>query len=79
MLTVGLHPGEGTMAVRLDAETIARFRTMSPEDVFRQVTDAVYAAGGAGSEDFLDVYEQLVEEGILRLDQVRPFDRGARR
>jgi hypothetical protein len=64
---------------RLDERTLERLRTLSPEEVLRSVTDSVYAAGPAGSEDFLDVLEQLVEEGILTDEQVEAFGDPLRR
>lgn len=62
------------MGVRFDEETLERFRTMSPHEAFRAARTAVFGTREAGSEDFLDIYEQLVEEGILSWDQVEQFD-----
>jgi len=67
------------MALRLDEQTIERLRSMGPEQAVGAARDAVFATGEAGSEDFLDLYEQLVEEGILSWDQVEQFDPGAPR
>ena len=67
------------MAIRLDEETIERLRTMGPEKAVGAARDAVFSTKEAGSEDFLDIYEQLVEEGILSWDQVEQFDAGANR
>jgi len=65
--------------MRLDERTIERLRTLSSEEVLRTVTDSIYAAGPAGSEDFLDVLDQLVEHGILTAEQVEAFGDPLRR
>ena len=66
------------MALRLDEETIERLRSLGPEKAVFVARDAVFATEEAGSEDFLDLYEQLVEEGILSWDQVEQYDPGFR-
>ena len=66
------------MALRLDEETIERLRSLGPEKAVVTARDAVFATEEAGSEDFLDLYEQLVEEGILSWDQVEQYDPGFR-
>jgi hypothetical protein len=62
------------MGMRFDEETLERFRAMSPKEAFRAARTAVFGARESGSEDFIDVYEQLVEEGILSWDEVEQFD-----
>jgi hypothetical protein len=64
------------MPIRFDEETIERLRTLSSEQVFDEVRRAVYAAGGAGSEDFLGIYTQLVDRGVLTWDQVEELEGG---
>ena len=44
-----------------------------PAKAYREATDAVYRSGAASSADFLDVYEQLVENGILSWDEIESF------
>lgn len=63
------------MAAELDPETLERFRTLSPKEVFEQSRHAVYRAGRVSSEDFMDVYEQLVDAGILTWEQIDAFER----
>jgi hypothetical protein len=63
------------MSLEFDRETIERFRALAPRDAFQAVRDAVYGAGGASSDDFLDAYEQLVEQGILDWEQIAEFER----
>ncbi|UCF67821.1 MAG: hypothetical protein JSV80_00555 [Acidobacteriota bacterium] len=58
------------MGVRLDEKTIQRLRAMKPENAYQAAKNAVYATGECGSEDFLDLYEQLVEREILTWEQI---------
>ncbi len=62
------------MAAVLDSETLDRLRTMSPRQAYDTARQAVYRSGAVSSEDFLDVYEQMVDEGILSWDQVGEFE-----
>jgi hypothetical protein len=66
------------MALRLDEETIERLRSLGPERAVDAARNVVLATQEAGSEDFLDLYEQLVEEGILSWHQVEQYDPGFR-
>jgi len=68
-----------SMGMRLDEKTLERLRFLSPPEVLREVTDAIYGAGPAGSEDFLEVFEQLIEHGILTPEQVEAFGDPGRR
>ena len=63
------------MPVKFDVKTIERFRTMTPQEIYREVTDAVHQAEGPkGSEDFVDALDSLVDEGILSWDQIQNFE-----
>jgi hypothetical protein len=61
------------MGTILDPDTVERLRALKPKQAFQEARDAVYRAGGAGSDDFLDVCEQLVDAGILTWDQIEEF------
>jgi hypothetical protein len=63
------------MAVELDRETVERYRSLSARDAFEQAKSAGYRAGAVSSDDFLDLFGQLVDEGILTWDQVEEFNR----
>jgi hypothetical protein len=63
------------MTTKLDQETIERYRSLSARDAFEQAKSTAYRAGAVGSDDFLDLFEQLVDEGILTWDQVEEFNR----
>ena len=63
------------MPIKFDPETLERFRTLTPGEIYTEVTEAVHRApGSAGSEDFLDALEILVDEGILSWDQIENFE-----
>ena len=63
------------MPIKFDPETLERFRTLTPGEIYTEVNEAVHRApGGAGSEDFLDALEILVDEGILSWDQIENFE-----
>lgn len=62
------------MAVAFDPETLARFRRLPPGKVYQEAREAVYKAGATNSGDFLDVYEELVNQGILSWDQIEEYD-----
>jgi len=63
------------MAAELDRDTIERYRSLSARDAFEQAKSAGYRAGAVSSDDFLDLFGQLVDEGILTWDQVEDFNR----
>jgi hypothetical protein len=62
------------MADMFDADTLARLRAMPPRQAYDEVRSAVYRRGLVQSEDFLDAYEELVEEGVLTWEQIEEFD-----
>jgi len=62
------------MALVFDPETLDRLRTMTPRQAYSTAKNAVYGSGAVGSEDFLDAYEQMVDEGILTWEQVGEFE-----
>ena len=63
------------MAAVFDPETLERLRTMTARQAFLVAREAVYRSGPVSSDDFADVYGQLVEEGILSWEEVEAFDR----
>jgi len=62
------------MPMQLDRETIERLRGLEPREAFEEARRAVFRTGGSGSEDFLDVYDQLVEAGVFTWEEVEEFD-----
>ena len=63
------------MTTILDPDTVERLRRLGPRKAYEEAKDAVYRSGAVSSDDFLDVYEQLVEQGVLTWDQIEEFDR----
>ena len=63
------------MSAVLHPDTVERLRGLPPRKAYQEARDAVYRSGPVSSEDFLDVYEQLVEENVLTWDQINSFDR----
>lgn len=57
-----------------DPETVDRLRQGDPRQAFLEVKEAVYRAGSASSEDFLEAYTQLVDAGILSWEQIEEFE-----
>jgi hypothetical protein len=63
------------MGAEFDRETIERFRAMPARRAFEEAKSAVYRSGPVSSDDFMDIFSQLVDEGILTWDQVEDFSR----
>ena len=63
------------MATQFDQQTIERFRTLSAQQVVEQAKDAVYRSGAVSSDDFMDIYQQLVDEGLLSWEQIEGIER----
>lgn len=60
--------------VTLHPETMERLRAMEPRAAYDTAREALLRLGSAGSEDFLDLWQQLVDEGVLTWDQVEEFE-----
>jgi hypothetical protein len=58
-----------------DESTLERFRKMRPRAVYDEARDSVYRHGAVTSEEFLDVYEELVQKGILSWAQIEEFEK----
>ena len=63
------------MAGLFDPETLERLSGLPPHLAYQEVKDAVYRLGPVSSEDFEEVFGELIEMGILRTDQVEEFTR----
>lgn len=63
------------MAPVFDPETLDRFRTMTARSAYDEAKDAVWRSGGATSDDFVEVYQELVDAGILDWEQIEAFER----
>ncbi len=58
-----------------DPKTLRYFREMSPKDAFEEARSAVYQLGAVSSAEFLDVYQELVDQGILSWSQIEDYER----
>jgi len=63
------------MVAEFDKETLDWLRTLPPRTAFGKAREALYRAGPVSSEDFVDIYEQLVRAGILTWEQVESYER----
>lgn len=63
-----------SMADLFDSKTLERLRSLSPREAFDEAKSAVYRLGGVTSDDFLDVFEELVDKGILSWEQIEEFE-----
>ena len=63
------------MTAALDRQTIERLRTLDPGEALRVATNAVYEAESVGCDDFLDLYERLVYEGVVTWAEIEAFER----
>lgn len=61
------------MGVEFDPDTIERLRALDPRRAYAEVRDAVFRSGAVSSDDFLEAFERLVEEGVFTWDQVELF------
>ncbi len=62
------------MEALFDTETLDRFRGMSPREAFEEARTTVARFGAATSEDYVEVYQALVDEGILSWEQIEAFE-----
>lgn len=58
-----------------DQSTLERFRRMRPREVYEEARDAVYRLGSTTSAQFVDVFEELVDKGILTWSQIEEFEK----
>ena len=58
-----------------DRESIERWRGMEPGAAYEEVRRAVYRSGATSSEDFLAVFEDLVERGLFTWEGIEAFER----
>lgn len=62
------------MTVEFDEETLERLRRLPRPAAFDAARAALWGCGPVGSEDFLEAYAQLVEQGILSWDEIDQFE-----
>ena len=58
------------MAGIFDPEQIAELKRLPVREAFERVKNALYGSGDAGSDDFMDAFEELVEAGVFTPEQL---------
>lgn len=58
-----------------DEESLERFREMSPREAYNRAKESIYRLGSATSADFVDVFDELVDEGVLTWSQIEELER----
>ena len=61
------------MAGIFDPEQVAELKKLSVQEAFERVKNALYASRDAGSDDFMDAFEELVEAGVFTPEQLEEF------
>ena len=56
-----------------DPQEIESLRKLPAREAFERVKDALYRRGDAGSHDFLDAFQELVEAGVFTSEQLEEF------
>lgn len=56
-----------------DPEQIEELKKLPPQEAFERVKDALYRSRDAGSHDFMDAFEGLVEGGVFTPEQLEEF------
>lgn len=63
--------------VEFDAETIEKLRALGSRKAYREVRRAIHQTpGGTSSEDFLQAFDTLVDQGILTWEQIEEYESG---
>ena len=61
--------------MEIDTGTLEELREMEPRQAYERLRQAVYQApGGASSEDFQAILEQMVREGILTWAEIERIE-----
>lgn len=61
------------MSEIFDPKELAILRGLPPRAAFERVKDAFYRDGRAGSDEFLDAFDELVALGILTPEQLEEY------
>ena len=57
-----------------DPTTLDRWRRLGPRTAFTEAREALLKLGATSSDDLLDVYEELVEQGLLSWEDISSFE-----
>ena len=61
------------MAGIFDPEQIEELKKLPLQEAFERVKNALYKSRDAGSHDFMDAFEELVEAGVFTPEQLEEF------
>ena len=61
---------------KLAPESLEQLRSMSSQQVYDTVRGLAYQAGG--SEEYVALMEEIVENGLLTLEEIEMFEESAR-
>ncbi len=59
-----------------DPETLERWRGMEPKAIYLEVVESLHRTGAATSAEFLDAFEDLVDEGLLTWEGIEALEGG---
>ena len=59
-----------------DPETLERWRGMEPKAIYLEVVEVLHRTGAATSAEFLDAFEDLVDEGLLTWEGIEALEGG---
>ena len=57
-----------------DPETLDRWRGMEPRAIYSEVVEALHRTGASTSEDFMDAFEEVVNQGLLTWEGIEVFE-----
>ena len=57
-----------------DPETLERWKGMEPKAIYLEVVDALHRTGAVTSAEFLDAFEDLVDEGLLTWEGIEALE-----
>lgn len=59
-----------------DPETLERWRGMEPKAIYLEVVESLHRTGATTSAEFLDAFEDLVDEGLLTWEGIEALEGG---
>ena len=60
--------------VSFDPETLERWQRLGPKVAYSEARDSLFQQGASTSEEFLDVWEDLVDKGLLTWEEIEAFE-----
>lgn len=60
--------------VSFDPETLERWQRLGPRVTYAEARASLFQKGTSSSEEFLDLWEDLVDRGLLTWDEIETFE-----